>query len=125
MEHRPAIGAGLFALVLASGCSDGGFPKLHIPQLQEARELGHYGTERTRAARACAASSATVEGYVACMQAAGWVFIARGATYPADDCWRLRDAADSRALPPAQCFHRVGSPPEGAEASEPTTSPAE
>lgn len=116
-----AIGCGVVLAVLASGCRDGGVPPLRIPQLEEAREFREYGAERTRAARACATSSAAVEDYVRCMETAGWVFLPRSAAYPADECWRLRDAGDASALPPAHCFHPAAAAPEaGPPAAVPT-----
>lgn len=107
---------------LGLGCRDGAVPPLRIPQLEEAREFRAYGAERSRAARACATSTATVESYVACMETAGWIFLPRSAAYPAEECWRLRDAGDARALPPAHCFHPAtpaGAPAEEAERTAP------
>jgi hypothetical protein len=96
---------GCFLGVLLAGCG-GSVPLPSVPQLQEVGEIGEYGPERLRAADACRRKSATVDVYMSCMEHAGWVFIARGGEYPAQECWSRRGAGDPRDLPPAMCFHR-------------------
>src|SRR5262245_11070694 len=97
-------------LALGAGGCDGRVPLPSFPQLQEVGEIGEFGTRRLRASDACRQSSTSVQGYVDCMEARGWAFIARNNVYPAPQCWSLRMAGDPNQMPTADCFDQAAAP---------------
>lgn len=94
----------LLACALLGACADRAVPVPRLPQVEQAQETLHGGGERYRAHRTCTATGRDVEGFVACMAAAGYVFVVRSPDWPGSECWQIRERADPTDLPAPQCF---------------------
>jgi hypothetical protein len=97
---------GLVVATLAAACGEsGGFPRLQVPQLQQARESVEGGIgRRYQDHAACRKTATDADTMVACMEIAGYGYIGRSAEQQAMECWRLRDENSADPMPEAACF---------------------
>lgn len=97
------------AAVSVVACGESGvFPRLQVPQLQQARESVEGGIgKRYQDHAACRKTATDAKAMVACMNIAGYVYLPRSAEEQATECWRLLDANSTDPVPEAACFvHR-------------------
>jgi hypothetical protein len=103
----------LVPVVLIACGGTGRLPRITIPQLEQARESVEGGIgRRYEDHAACAKTSTDARSMVACMEAAGYGYIARSAEPVASECWRLRDTNQGEPLPESWCFVHDGERPE-------------
>jgi len=93
---------------VVAACST--FGKVPLPetyQIQQATEALKSGAgERLNIHSACSETAQDGEALVECMKSYGYEFIPRGITYPADECWMLRETGRDGRLPQAFCFRK-------------------
>ncbi len=109
MRRVAGIGPTLAPIIVAAalaGCLDGRVPLPEFPQLTQTREFAEFGTARLRDSNTCRAETTSVETLIACMDTRGWGFVRRGGVFPSAECWKIREANDSRRLPDPMCFER-------------------
>ena len=98
--------------VLLAACGESQqFPRVTIPQLEQARESVKGGIGRRYEDHAVCKKTATdAKTMVACMQATGYEYMPRSAETQATECWRLLDANEVDPLPEALCFVHAEQP---------------
>jgi hypothetical protein len=103
---------GLCAVLIACGAHQE-LPRLTIPQYEQmkASVAGGIG-RRYEDHAACRKTATDAKTMIACMQAAGYGYIARSADAQAMECWRLREANGTDPLPEAMCFMPGAAPTE-------------
>jgi hypothetical protein len=95
------------AALASAGCAYD-FPRPKLPQVEETVEMVESQGDRFAAHRSCVRAAPELGPLLECMEAAGFIFTARGPDYPHAQCWQLRDQANAD-LPPAYCWERAGS----------------
>jgi hypothetical protein len=95
-------------LLVAAACGPRQqLPRLTIPQLEQTRESVSGGIgKRYEDHDVCRRRSTDAKSMAACMEGAGYGYIARIAEPQAMECWRLLDANQVDPLPEALCFVR-------------------
>lgn len=104
MSTKPHLLLALAVCAVLAACGRHGLPRPSIPQVEHNVETGRR--DRFAAYRACVHASPELEPLLECMQAAGYVFIARVPEYPHIECWQLRDR-NGQELPPVYCWERA------------------
>ena len=104
---------GLVVATLAAACGESGvFPRLQVPQLQQARQSVEGGIgKRYQDHAACKKTATDAKTMVACMEIAGYGYIPRSAEEQAMVCWGHRDENVTDPLPEAACFVHADAPP--------------
>ena len=81
-------------------------PLPEIDQLNQLNEISDTSVgDRTERYRVCSAGDGDNDAVVACMRAAGFGFVHRGAGARSDECWAAREAGSGRLGP--YCFDTV------------------